>query len=133
MTILHRSPERRKRPQRELEGKTVKAPTAHGTLYVTVNWDNSDGLPFEVFATLGKAGSCDSANLEGLTRLISLALQFNIPVAEIIHQLENISCHPYLLTNQEVGNTSPIDAISKVLKDSYEGPDVEDTKDNGSE
>ena len=32
-------------------------------MYVTVNFDE-DGKPFEVFGTLGKAGGCNSANLE---------------------------------------------------------------------
>ena len=44
--------------------------TGQGNLFVTVNFDD-EGFPFEVFGTLGKAGSTDSARLEAITRLAS--------------------------------------------------------------
>jgi ribonucleoside-diphosphate reductase alpha chain len=53
-------------------------PSPLGDLYVTVNEDET-GKPFEVFATLGKAGGAAMADVEGIGRLISLALRSGIP------------------------------------------------------
>ena len=110
---------RKDRPQ-HLEGQTTEVATYHGNLYVIVNWNNHNGLPFEIFALLGKAGSCDRAYLEAITRLCSLCLQHDIHPREIVKQLSNISCHPYLVENGEKGNSSPVDAVAKVLGNSYE-------------
>ena len=56
---------------RAVQGITDRVRTGHGNMYITVNfWD---GEPFELFSTLGKAGGCDSAQLEAISRLVSLA------------------------------------------------------------
>jgi ribonucleoside-diphosphate reductase alpha chain len=62
-------------------------------MYVTVNFDDK-GRPFEVFATQGKAGGCESANLEGISRMVSLALRSGIRASEIVRQLKGITCCP---------------------------------------
>jgi ribonucleoside-diphosphate reductase alpha chain len=74
-----------------LRGATRRMPSPLGDLYVTVNEDDS-GRPFEVFATLGKAGGAAMADVEGIGRLISLALRSGIPVADVIQQLRGIAC-----------------------------------------
>jgi ribonucleoside-diphosphate reductase alpha chain len=61
-----------------------------GDVYVTINEDD-DHTPFEVFATLGKAGSVAMADTEAIGRLISLALRFGIPLTEVHQQLRGIS------------------------------------------
>jgi ribonucleoside-diphosphate reductase alpha chain len=66
-------------------------PSPLGDLYVTVNEDEQ-GKPFEVFATLGKAGGAAMADVEAIGRLISLALRSGIPIAEVIQQMRGISC-----------------------------------------
>jgi len=66
-------------------------PSPRGDLYVTVNEDGS-GKPFEVFATRGKAGGAAMADVEGIGRLISLALRSGIPIADVIQQLRGIAC-----------------------------------------
>ena len=62
-------------------------------MYVTITFDEV-GKPFEVFTTLGKAGGCDSANLEAVSRLVSLALRSGIHPDEIVHHLQGITCCP---------------------------------------
>lgn len=62
----------RKRPD-SLVGRTYRKTTPAGTLYVTVN-EREDG-PFEVFLTVGKAGSELAAQAEALGRLISYILR----------------------------------------------------------
>ena len=76
-----------------IRGVTERVRTGHGTMFVTINFDE-DGHPFEVFSTLGKAGGCDSAHLEGLSRLISLALRSGIDPSQVVEQLRGITCDP---------------------------------------
>lgn len=77
---------------RILPAHRVRVRTGHGTLYTTLTY--KDDKPFEVFSNLGKAGGCDSAQLEAISRLISLAYRTGVPTAEIIKQLSGITCCP---------------------------------------
>jgi ribonucleoside-diphosphate reductase alpha chain len=81
--------QKRKRPD-VLRGTTRKMSSPLGDVYVTINEDEQH-QPFEVFATLGKAGSIAMADVEAIGRLISLALRFGIPVNEVYGQLRGIS------------------------------------------
>ena len=82
----------RQRPT-SVGGVTDRVRTGHGNMYVTINFDEQR-RPFEVFSTLGKAGGCDSAHLEGLSRLISLALRSGIDPEQIVEDLRGITCCP---------------------------------------
>ena len=82
----------RERP-RNMTGITERLRTGHGNMYITVNHDEQ-GVPFEVFGNLGKAGGCDSAQLEAITRLTTLCLRSGIDPDEIIAQLSGITCCP---------------------------------------
>ncbi|MCB9777127.1 MAG: vitamin B12-dependent ribonucleotide reductase [Alphaproteobacteria bacterium] len=82
--------QKRKRPQ-ILSGVTVKMPSPVGDLYTTINEDE-DGVPFEVFAAVGKAGGAANADTEAIGRLISLALRHGLPLEEVRDQLRGISC-----------------------------------------
>ena len=82
----------RGRPQ-EMTGITERIRTGHGNMYITINFDE-EKKPFEVFSTLGKAGGCDSAQLEAISRLVSLALRSGISTTEVIGQLRGITCCP---------------------------------------
>ncbi|MBI4308316.1 MAG: vitamin B12-dependent ribonucleotide reductase [Chloroflexi bacterium] len=76
-----------------MQGLTERVRTGHGTLYVTINFDER-GQPFEVFSTLGKSGGCDAAQLEAISRLVSLALRSGVDAAQIVDQLRGITCCP---------------------------------------
>ena len=82
----------RARPQ-EMTGVTERIRTGHGNMYITINFDDQ-GKPFEVFTTLGKAGGCDSAQLEAISRLVSLALRSGIDIKAIVDQIRGITCCP---------------------------------------
>ena len=82
----------RERP-RQTRGITERVRTGHGNMYVTVNLDDV-GNPFEVFGTMGKAGGCDAALLEAVSRLVSLALRAGIDTGEVTRQLRGITCCP---------------------------------------
>ena len=102
----------RQRPDM-MQGITYKINTAYGNLFITINEDENG--PFEVFATLGKAGGFFSAQTEAITRLISTALRSNIAVEEIIDQLKGIR-GPDVSFSQEGMIFSLPDAIAKVLE-----------------
>jgi ribonucleoside-diphosphate reductase alpha chain len=57
-----------------------------GSIFTTVN------LPLEVIIRMGKAGGCQHAWIEAVGRLISLSLQYGVPVEEIVLQLKGIRC-----------------------------------------
>ena len=82
----------RERP-REIHGVTERVRTGHGNMYITVNFDEAH-QPFELFSTLGKAGGCDSAQLEAISRLVSLALRAGIDPQAIVDHLRGITCCP---------------------------------------
>jgi ribonucleoside-diphosphate reductase alpha chain len=76
-------------------GITASKHTSMGTLHLTSTHDEH-GEPFEVFMTVGKAGSDLQADAEALGRLISLLLRIASPVSRkerlemIVSQLEGI-------------------------------------------
>ncbi len=82
----------RQRPA-SVHGVTDRVRTGHGNMYVNITFDEA-GKPFEVFTTLGKAGGCDSANLEAVSRMVSLALRSGIDPDEIVAHLQGITCCP---------------------------------------
>ena len=82
----------RSRPQ-TIQGVTERVRTGHGNMYVTINFDENQ-RPFEVFGNLGKAGGCDSAQLEAISRLVSLALRSGIDPSVVLEQLRGITCCP---------------------------------------
>ena len=115
----HLSP--RERP-RTIHGITERVRTGHGNMYVTVNFDDA-AKPFEVFGTLGKSGGCDSAQLEAISRLVSLALRSGVEPRNVIQQLRGITCCPAWDSGTLV-RSSP-DAVALALERSLAGPDEE--------
>lgn len=101
----------KKRP-RSLPGFTEKIRTGYGNLYVTVTV--KDGLPFEVFAQIGKSGFTTMADTEAICRLISLALRSGVPVAQIIRQLRGIGGSSQVFSEGSRVFSIP-DAIAQVL------------------
>ncbi len=102
-----------KRRPRITKGITERVSTGCGNLYVTVNFD--DDRVFEVFTSLGKAGGCASAQLEAISRLISLALRSGIDIGSIIKQLKGIRC-PSIAWEDGHLILSCADAIGGVLE-----------------
>ncbi len=110
------------RPQK-LSGTTVSRKTPFGTAYITMNSDEQ-GNPFEVFITIGKAGSDIQADAEGLGRMISLQLRTTAPhnrmemLKLVIDQLENIGgARPVGFGPARV--LSLPDAVARALEEHY--------------
>lgn len=97
-----------------MEGTTRKMETSCGSLYVTVNRDES-GRPFEVFTSMGKAGGCASSQSEAIGRLVSLALRSGIDPQQVVRQLRGISCHlPRGLGRNKISSCA--DAVAQALE-----------------
>lgn len=104
----------RPRPE-DLYGYTRTTQTGDGKLYTTVNYDEY-GIR-EVVTNIGRSGGTLFSLSEAIGRLISLALQHNVPVDEISRSLIGIrGANPYGFGANQV--LSIPDAIGKVLKDS---------------
>ena len=108
----------RKRPRPDdLEGVTSRVVTGCSHLYVIANKDPETSELVELIAFSGKSGGCTSCLMEGLTRIITIALRYNIPLAEISKQLLGLRC-PAPATNwkdHEASVLSCPDAIGKLL------------------
>ena len=102
----------RERPS-VMRGVTERVRTGHGNMYVTINYDEVDE-PFEVFIAVGKAGGCDSAQLEGISRLTTLALRAGIDPKQVVKHLEGITCCP-AWDGGTLVRSAP-DALALVLK-----------------
>lgn len=107
----------RKRPT-SITGTTRKINTGYGGLYVTINEDEH-GL-FEVFARIGRSGGFTQSFTESLARLVSLCLRSDIPVEEVIDQLEGIR-GPQITFEQGEKILSIPDALAKALSWHIEG------------
>ena len=102
----------RPRP-RITHGITQLISTGCGNLYLTVN-ECDNGIPFEIFTQMGKAGGCAASQLEAIGRLVSLALRSNIEPDVIVKQIRGISCHQQAWENgQKI--LSCADAIGKAI------------------
>ena len=119
---MNKSTTTRTRPRR-LPSVTTKLSTELGGLYVTVGLDD-DGQPFEVFGSLGKAGSLQHGMTELACRLVSLHLRRGTPLDEIIGQCQGISEMQPWPNRMEDGGTVYVrglgDAIALVLRDYLE-------------
>jgi ribonucleoside-diphosphate reductase alpha chain len=107
----------RKRSRRTT-GFNERVSTGCGHIYVAVNRDEQ-GI-CEVFSTLGKAGGCASAQLEAISRLISLSLRSGIEVSSIVKHLRGIRC-PSIAWEEGHAVLSCPDAIGGVLEKETQG------------
>ncbi|MEJ5377682.1 MAG: vitamin B12-dependent ribonucleotide reductase [bacterium] len=95
------------------QGVTERIGTGCGKLYVTVNHDE-EGI-CEVFAQMGKSGGCAASQIEGISRLISLALRSRVSMEAIIKQIKGIRC-PAPLWAKGGMVLSCADGIARVLE-----------------
>lgn len=106
----------------KLFGNTYKINTPQGKAFITVNKDENNE-PFEVFVSVGKAGSDVAALSEALGRLLSGWLRASydpvITAKEIISQLIGIGGARSVGFGQNRVSSIP-DAVAKVLADEFD-------------
>ncbi|MDV3294140.1 MAG: adenosylcobalamin-dependent ribonucleoside-diphosphate reductase [Nitrososphaerales archaeon] len=98
---------------RLMEGKTLKLKLPQGGLYLTANL--VDGVPKEVFVTLGKSGGDEKADAEAIGRLISLYLQHGGDLKSAISTLKGIK-GKYVSWDEGTQLQSIPDAVAKALE-----------------
>jgi ribonucleoside-diphosphate reductase alpha chain len=101
-----------------LIGHTFKKKTACGTLYITINKDENGNI-VEIFTNSSKNGTC-KANLNGETRMASLALRAGVKVDEVVEQLKGIHCQSCAFARakgNQVDGTSCPDIMAKCIKE----------------
>lgn len=82
-----------KRPVPEsAPGRRYRYPTNLGHAYITVTED-AHGVR-EIFTNIGKCGSDVTALSEAICRILSTALAYGVPMAELAEQLLNITSQP---------------------------------------
>lgn len=99
-------------------GTTACKKCACGTLYITCNRDSNGNL-VEVFTHTSKGGICQ-ANMNAVTRLISLNLRSGVAVDEIIDQIKGINCPACNIVKakgQNIDGLSCPDIISKTINE----------------
>ncbi|MDD2822893.1 MAG: adenosylcobalamin-dependent ribonucleoside-diphosphate reductase [Candidatus Daviesbacteria bacterium] len=101
-----------------LSGRTYEILTPVGKAFITINQDEN-GVPMEIFITVGKTGMHTGADAEALGRLISIALRVDtnkrLEVAEkIVNQLRGIGGSSHIGFGKE-RVMSLADAVAKVM------------------
>ena len=98
---------------------TVRLSTEKGKIYITVS-TNEEGKPYQIFSSVGKAGSFQYGMTEAICRLIALHFRQETPLEEIIQQLEGIQDgqpFPNELTDGQTIQVKGIaDGIAQILK-----------------
>lgn len=98
-----------KRPDM-LAGATYKRKIPCGSCYITINGE--EGEVGEVFVTAGKSGTCAKAMLEGVGRLVSIALKSKADRGRVIKSLKGINCG-----HADDTNESCLTQVAQVLEE----------------
>lgn len=99
-------------------GATYSKQSSCGRLYITINKDDKGNI-VELFTHTSKGGICQ-ANLNALTRSVSLNLRSGVVLSEIIDQLKGIycpACAALKAKGKKVDGLSCPDILSKTLAD----------------
>jgi ribonucleoside-diphosphate reductase alpha chain len=98
-------------------GSTTKARTGCGSLFVTINEDDT-GL-FEIFTNLGKAGGCPSQS-EATARILSVALRCGVDPKILVEQLKGIRCLSTIARRKKDNDIDVLscpDAIARAIEE----------------
>lgn len=102
-------------------GTNVKKITSCGKLHINVARDREGNL-VELYVSGSKGGIC-MANINAISRLVSLALRSGIKVEEIVDQLKGIDCRACMASKArgiQLDGISCPDIIGKALQKEYE-------------
>jgi ribonucleoside-diphosphate reductase alpha chain len=121
LEVSPQKPDRRRIPaDGRRSGMTISRETPYGTVHVTINNHPDDGQPFEVFVSMGKAGSEVKAWTEAFGRILSYLLSISSSLTPtqrldaVAQQLGLIGGGGQIGLGSERVVSAP-DAISKVL------------------
>lgn len=116
MQVLNKEKEDKPQPLGRpdaLPSTTHKISTGLGRLYITISHFN--GVPFEVFCSIGKSGYSTMADAEAIGRLTSLSLRSGISAVKVVNQLKGIGGSEPTFHNGALIQSIP-DAIAHALE-----------------
>lgn len=99
----------------DMPGVTIKSKVGCGTLYITCCFD--DAKLVRVFLKLGKAGTCQRAFLEGLSKVMSKAGDNGLDLMKLANGLVGIQCPEALpgVIDDPKRVVSCMDAVGKAM------------------
>jgi len=100
-----------------LKGQSYKERTGCGSIYVNIA--SIHNKPYEVMTSMGKAGGCENAMVEALSRVISVSLRYGTPATVIVDQLRGIRC-PNSLVGKPAKLSCP-DVIGQKMEEEMAG------------
>lgn len=117
--VVDHSPHREKLPD-DIKATRHKFTIDGFSGYITVG-EYADGRPGEVFLKLGKPGSTISGLINGYTQLLSLALQYGVPLPKLIESFIDTKFEPAGMTsNKQIRFTKSLyDYLFKYLDIKY--------------
>jgi len=107
-------------------GQTHRVPTGCGNLYATINADEEEDAPTQVLCNISKAGGCVSAFGEVIARLVTIALEYDVPPERLIKTLRGISCRQPAWGEGGKKVSSCADALGRALETFCEEYDLID-------
>ena len=93
---------------------TFEVKTNYGKLHITIVKDKKNNIE-NIFAEIGKSGTNIKGFIEGICRLINLAIRNKINLKEIYKELEGISSKEKPLFDGKVFKSIP-DTFAYILK-----------------
>jgi len=110
----------RKRPPKERQSITRKVTIGGHKLYLTVGL-YPDGKPAELFVNMAQEGSFASGMADAFAKVMSIGLQYGVPIETIIKQLEHMRFDPHGFTGDSdiPFATSVADFIAQWLKKTF--------------
>ena len=105
--VIQYKPLRRKMPKERMS-ITRKVIIGGHKLYLTVGLYD-DGTPGEIFITMSQQGSFTAGMIDSFAKILSIGLQYGVPVQTIVSQLRHMRFQPMGYTgDQDITNTSSI-------------------------
>ena len=112
-------------------GHTIKIATPFGSIYITGN--KVDNKLVEIFLNMGRIGKLENILMNTLSKIISKALQYNVPLDTILNQMEEEGGYKFWFKLDEqkgysISAESIIDAIAKVIRYHFNNEEVDGFK-----
>lgn len=105
--VIQYKPLRRKMPKERMS-ITRKVIIGGHKLYLTVGLYD-DGTPGEIFITMSQQGSFTAGMIDSFAKILSIGLQYGVPVQTVVSQLRHMRFQPMGYTgDQDISNVSSI-------------------------
>lgn len=102
-------------PAVSLERETAECGTIHLNVAQTL-----EGCPVKTFINIAKPGACVNSLLDGLARVCSLAVQYQVPIIEIADKLRDIKCGKPKLYPKSETCFSCVDGVARMIEELLE-------------